>query len=117
MDVRELRELLPTYPDNMEVLNLTLTIKGEQQDLVQTPTHITHMCCTTPDGVRRELTGADAKRALHCYRWYVMTLTNGAWRTPEQLRMLVSLRHIQNRQYLIIKEAINNLDDVVVSYI
>lgn len=98
-------------------MNLTLTIKGEQQDLVQTPTHITYMCCMTPDGLCGDLTGVDAKRALFCYAEYVSSLTNGAWRTPEELRMLDSLRHTQNRQHLIIKEALNNLDDVVVSYI
>ena len=60
-------------------MNLTLHVDGREEELWQTPTHITYMCLMGEDGKYGSKSGSEARRALYMYCEWVRSTLNGSW--------------------------------------
>lgn len=67
-------------------MNLHIEINGHEISIWQTPTQISYMCIVKSDGTTdSELTGVEAKRAVHCYLQWIKYSTNGVWDNKKDL--------------------------------
>ena len=65
-------------------MNLYIEFEGVEQEVYQTPTHITNMCLMTHAGFDWSVTGNNAKRAVRCYMQWVASLKNGSYSSREE---------------------------------
>ena len=66
-------------------MNLHASVGGEELFLMQTPSYVTDMCVVDSEGtLRNDLTGKEAKRALHIYVQWVQSQYQGPYKSQEE---------------------------------
>lgn len=66
-------------------MNLYAKCGKEDMHLFQTPTYITEMCLMDTNGLKWEMKGAKAKRALRAYcTWYAQKYNDGVYASKEE---------------------------------
>ena len=88
---------------------MSMNLHCNQLDLWQTPTFVTYMCTMQPEGhVGNDLTGDDAKRALHMYIQWAKDQNVKVTRTAEDAEFAKDRRAVIDRHICEVLEVLDS---------